>query len=129
MGDAKKCEYCGEPFTPKRSTGRFCGNHRKYAYKKREAQKKREERIHTSEQRAAMSMSFDGRIGGPSREGFATPGTITVWVNKTDHRINPSFFRDTAPQLSADLKRWRTNFPSTKEKLKERRRFRRDGVA
>jgi len=72
MGDAKKCEYCGESFTPQRSTGRFCGEHRKLAFKAKKRTERREDRIRLSAERAGIALSFDGRDSGHLRNGFGT---------------------------------------------------------
>jgi hypothetical protein len=82
MGDAKNCEYCGKPFTPRRSTRRFCGEHRKLAFKAKERREGQEQRM--IEGRAGISLSFDGRDSGQPRNGFGIEEVIVVKKPRRD---------------------------------------------
>jgi len=80
QGDAKQCAYCGEPFTPRRSTARFCcDTHRKSAFKAAK-------RFDKSQRRSAMSVSFDGLTGGKPRDtGRTRLGHMpTGWAESID---------------------------------------------
>ena len=62
---AKFCEWCGGTFTPVRSTGRFCcDSHRVAAFN---AAARAHTRAFKAEQQSAISMGFDGRVGGRRR--------------------------------------------------------------
>ncbi len=79
-GDAKQCAYCGESFTPRRSTAMFCRDtHRKSAFKAAK-------RFDKSQRRSAMSLSFDGQTNGKRRDtGRTRLGHIpTGWAEPLD---------------------------------------------
>jgi hypothetical protein len=87
MGDAKKCAYCGGPFTPLRSTGMFCTpTHRKSYFKTR---KRRERQARESAQRAGMFLDFDGRTSGQVREGFGARLRVSRQLRRDPYRVMP----------------------------------------
>ena len=68
----RKCQHCGDEFEPIRVTKRFCGTSCRVAAfnKRRRLEFARQFRL---EQRRAVSLGFDGRLGGKLRDVGCVP--------------------------------------------------------
>lgn len=62
----KTCKWCGGQFQPRRSTAQFCcASHRVSSFN---AAARAATRDKCKEERSAISLGFDGRVGGVQRD-------------------------------------------------------------